>query len=403
MTDDASAGMPAPGRTAPARPVHGRRSGSAGRARRRPRPAPVAPAQAGGPGCPAPRGRGSPDLLHAAVRHGEGGRRCQLRAARRGGPGDRRRVRLRQDHDSALAGPAASRQREGRGRLRQALRHRPGHEERERAAPLSLARDLGDLPGRDERPEPRPPRRRPDRRADRRAARASACRGEPPSGGAPRARGHRARPGGGLPAPALGRHAAAGDDRDGARLRSRDRHRRRADDGARRHGPGPDPGAAGAAPRAAGAVADPHHPRPLRDRRDVRPGPRDVCRARGRRGAGPDPVPRAAPSLHADAPGGHPEPRLGPTPAWHDPGRAPGPPDAAAGLPLPPPLPDGDGGLPRGRAGGGPLCGWRSGRLPPVSARRRRRSAADPAPGDHGRRRPGRGRSGVSPPSEGSR
>ena len=45
----------------------------------------------------------------------------------------------------------------------------------------------------------------------------------------------------GLPAPALGRHAAAGDDRDGARVRARAADRRRAHHRARRHHPGADP------------------------------------------------------------------------------------------------------------------------------------------------------------------
>ena len=46
----------------------------------------------------------------------------------------------------------------------------------------------------------------------------------------------------GLPARDVGRHGAARDDRDGARLRARAAHRRRADDGAGRDHPGPDPG-----------------------------------------------------------------------------------------------------------------------------------------------------------------
>src|SRR5664280_661851 len=270
--------------------------------------------------------------------------------------------------------------------------------------PLLLARDLGDLPGRDERPEPRPPGRRPDRGADRGAARAPACRGEPTGRRAPGAGRHRPRPGGRLPASALGRDAPAGDDRDGARLRSSDRDRRRADHCARRHGPGPDPGAAGAAPRAAWALPDPHHARPLRDRRDVRPGPRDVCRASRGGGTRPEPVPRAAPPIHADAPGGHPEPRLRPATFGHDPGRPARPADPASGLPVPPALPAGDGRLPRGRARGGPLRRRRAGRLPPVSARRRRPAPAHPAPGDHGCRRPGHSCTGrVRGPRPGAR
>ena len=46
-----------------------------------------------------------------------------------------------------------------------------------------------------------------------------------------------------LPAPVLGRHAPARDDRDGADQRPRPADRRRADDGARRDDPGADPGA----------------------------------------------------------------------------------------------------------------------------------------------------------------
>ena len=44
-----------------------------------------------------------------------------------------------------------------------------------------------------------------------------------------------------ISAPALGRHAAAGDDRDGARLQPEAADRRRADDRARRDDPGADP------------------------------------------------------------------------------------------------------------------------------------------------------------------
>ena len=75
-----------------------------------------------------------------------------------------------------------------------------------------------------------------------------------------------------LPARAVGRDAPARDDRDGARVRPGDRDRRRADDRARRHGPGADPAAARAAPARPRAVADPDHPRPVGDRRDVRQG-----------------------------------------------------------------------------------------------------------------------------------
>ena len=47
-----------------------------------------------------------------------------------------------------------------------------------------------------------------------------------------------------VPARDVGRHAPARDDRDGPVVRAEAAHRRRADDRARRHDPGPDPGAA---------------------------------------------------------------------------------------------------------------------------------------------------------------
>ena len=63
----------------------------------------------------------------------------------------------------------------------------------------------------------------------------------------------RAGPAQGLPAPVLGRHAAARDDRDGARVRAEAPDRRRADDGARRDDPGADPRPAARARRPSAA------------------------------------------------------------------------------------------------------------------------------------------------------
>jgi peptide/nickel transport system ATP-binding protein len=63
-------------------------------------------------------------------------------------------------------------------------------------------------------------------------ARSTCCAGGHPRAGAARRR---------IPAPALGRHAPARDDRDGARLPAAAADRRRADDRARRHHPGADP------------------------------------------------------------------------------------------------------------------------------------------------------------------
>ena len=108
--------------------------------------------------------------------------------------------------------------------------------------------------------------------------------------GAPRAR---------LPPSTLRRHAAARDDRHRARLSSGARHRRRTDDGARRHDPG---AGARSAARAAGPVqpgAAPHHPRLRRHRRDGRPRRRHVPRRHRRAGSGaPDP-PDARARVHA--------------------------------------------------------------------------------------------------------
>ena len=109
-----------------------------------------------------------------------------------------------------------------------------------------------------------------------------------------------------LPAPALGRHAAAGDDRDGAALHAGADHHGRADVGARRRRPaladGADQGAAGAA-RFRGHLRYARHVArtPL-----LRPAARDVRGPGGRAGADPAAVRQAAASLHAGPPGGLP-------------------------------------------------------------------------------------------------
>ena len=88
-----------------------------------------------------------------------------------------------------------------------------------------------------------------------------------------------------LPARALGRHAAARDDRDGAVLRPAPADRRRADHRARRDDPGADPRAAAGACAASFGIGDhPDHARPRRRRRAVRRGGRDVRRPDRRAG-----------------------------------------------------------------------------------------------------------------------
>ena len=80
----------------------------------------------------------------------------------------------------------------------------------------------------------------------------------------------------GLPAPVLGRDAAARDDRDGARVRAEAADRRRAHDRARRDDPGADPRPAARARCGGERGADHDHARPRRRCRHVRARERHV-------------------------------------------------------------------------------------------------------------------------------
>ncbi len=107
-----------------------------------------------------------------------------------------------------------------------------------------------------------------------------------------------------LSAPAVGRHAPARDDRDGAVVPPHAADRRRADHRARRDDPGADPRTH---PHPAGGDADGgdlHHARHGRRRRGRRPRRRDVARGtgRGRRDRGD--LQGAGASVHARAAGG---------------------------------------------------------------------------------------------------
>ena len=118
-----------------------------------------------------------------------------------------------------------------------------------------------------------------------------------------------------LSAPAVGRHAAARADRDGARLPAVARHRRRADDGARRHDSGADPRPAARDESGVQPVAAAHHPRPRRHRRDGRPRRGHVRRPHRRARAGARDLPRRRSipytrGLLASMPGGGPGQRL---------------------------------------------------------------------------------------------
>ena len=167
------------------------------------------------------------------------GRRRRPRRSRarpRRVPGDRRRVGLR-EVDAAVRDRAAARRADGRGDRRWAgplpgPRSRPARGEGAPRRPL--ARPLRRDAERDERAQPGADRRRADARRVPRPLelveggdRSSLARGSA-------ARLHRPGAPAQLSAPALGRDAAARDDRDGAALHARPRDHGRADLGARR-------------------------------------------------------------------------------------------------------------------------------------------------------------------------
>ena len=101
-----------------------------------------------------------------------------------------------------------------------------------------------------------------------------------------------------VPAPALGRHAPARDDRDGGRLQPEGADRRRADDRARRDDPGRHPRPDARHPRAPRHGDPAHHPRPRRGRRRRRPRDGHVRGAQGRGGAGGRAVRAPAAPVH---------------------------------------------------------------------------------------------------------
>ena len=161
-------------------------------------------------------------------------------------------------------------------------------------------RDLDDLPGSDDLAEPgahdRTPADRGGPAAPRRDQAGRALEGARAAEGGRHPAGrdaHRR-----LPAPVLGRHAPARDDRDGADQRPRPADRRRADDRARRDDAGADPlvdedAAGGLRQR------DHHdHARPRRRRRDRGRRARHVRGERRRAGRGTRPLQPAAAPVH---------------------------------------------------------------------------------------------------------
>ena len=118
------------------------------------------------------------------------------------------------------------------------------------------------------------------------------------AGGDPRSRSAPA----GVPAPALGRDAAAGADRHRAGLWAQAADRRRTHHRARRDDPGAGPGGAEGAGRRDRRGAADDHPRPRRGRGSVRRGQRHVRRPDRRVDHARPAVRRTAPPLHRRAP-----------------------------------------------------------------------------------------------------
>src|SRR5690606_11514640 len=206
----------------------------------------------------------------------------------------------RQDRDRLLdhgaGGPAGADRRRAHPLQRRGYRRLLGRAD----APASRPEDRDDLPGPDDDAEPGPADRHADDRGD------PGTREDQPRGsaaaGARRPRQGRDRLAGRaaeiLSAPVLGRHAAAGLDRDRAAEPAGSDRRRRADDRARRDDPGPDPlRGAEALPRNADG-ADLDHPRPFGGCRPRGQYLRDVCGPDRREGAGRRRARPSAPPLY---------------------------------------------------------------------------------------------------------
>ena len=137
----------------------------------------------------------------------------------------------------------------------------------------------------------------------------------------------------GLPAPAVGRHEPARDDRHGDCLQPEAADRRRADDRARRDHPGADPRTAGEAAEGDRHGPRAHHPFHGRGGRDGRARLGAICRAEGGGAGGEGPVPRSAPPLYRGPARRPARARHGPQAAV-DPGRGARPVRPAGGLPV---------------------------------------------------------------------
>ncbi len=197
-----------------------------------------------------------------------------------------RRVGMRQVDDGAVDPAAAARCRARHRRYRRSRRHRHPPAARNAHARHSRPPHQHHLPGAVDEPQPGDDRRAPDHRGDRAPYAASRRRGRSEGGRLAEARRHSGAgaPDRRLPVPDVRRTEAARDDRDRAGRGTRHRDRRRADDRARRHDPGADPGSAARAPGVAKDGDAPHHARSGDRRQDGASRRADVCRTDRRSG-----------------------------------------------------------------------------------------------------------------------
>ena len=244
-----------------------------------------------------------------------------------------RRVRLRQVDARARRDRAAAGDRRPlrRGPLRGPQHPRPQAEGPARAA---RAGPRDDLPGADDPAQPAD-----EDLAALRGGAADARAGHRQEGGAQAGargaarHGHPADALRAVPARVLGRHAAADHDRAGARAAAGGGRRRRADDGARRARRGPDPAHPGRPAAQLRHVAAADHAQPRDRRRGVRPRRGHVRGPDRRAGPGLRRHDQAVASVFARAAALddlalHRQAAL-------DPGRAAGPREPAAGVPVP--------------------------------------------------------------------
>src|SRR6266566_2254130 len=286
------------------------------------------------------------DVLRDGTRQGNGtGRgRGLVRPVSRRDPGDRRRIGVRENRHLAVD-PAADSRASRPHPPRQPDRIRgpePPRAPRTGAARRPRQPDRDDLSGADDLAESGLHRRGPDRggrhhpSASVAPRRAHARDRDAAAGRYSRARGTRRS----LSASALGRHAPARHDRDGARLSPESADRRRADHRARRDDPGADPRAPRPAPARAGHGGAPDHARSRRGRGSRRPRRRHVRGPRRRNGADGRAVRASHASVYRGAARGRAAHRHTPSPraAARDPRSGAGRDRLADRLPVPPAL-----------------------------------------------------------------